>query len=110
MKVRVFHVRDDSLRDERWAAHAGKSLPMTRYQHVATIEVEDLYQAFELTNNGSGGYAQPNWLSREGVEPVAFSRVRSTSVGDIMETEDGRRHIVQGCGYKLYEEAEAFSE
>ena len=65
------------------------------YDHVATVEAGDLEDVFRLTNSMHVGW----WLN-EGV--VAHNGpTRSTSVGDVVESPDGR-FVVDRFGFKRF--------
>tara|TARA_R100000995_G_C3421158_1_gene93993 strand:- start:163 stop:522 length:360 start_codon:yes stop_codon:yes gene_type:complete len=59
------------------------------YKHVATVDADDLDEAFELTNL---------WNDEDRVERKA--RMHSTSIGDVLKTPDGIYHMVDRVGFK----------
>lgn len=63
------------------------------YKYVATVDCETLNQAFRLTNS-----IDCYWGDNEGVDGIA--RCRSTSVGDIIEDNDGKRFLVVMFGFE----------
>lgn len=66
------------------------------YEHVGSVEGDDLDVAFEKTNH----IDQP-WTQNAG---VSFKKldVRSSSVGDVFERE-GKFYVVAGCGFQEVE-------
>lgn len=66
------------------------------YIHVATVSTDSMGKAFELTNT-----IDCLWQENEGVEVTeAGRRARSTSVGDVFQTADGRYFKVEGVGFR----------
>jgi hypothetical protein len=61
---------------------------------VAKIEITDLNKAFELTNHIDG-----NWQDNPGVI-TNLEKCRSTSVGDLIEDEDGHYHVIESLGFR----------
>lgn len=64
------------------------------YSHVADVETDDLETAFERTNSITHAWV----LNADAGARVAGAR--STSVGDVMETADGRRYVVAAFGFE----------
>lgn len=62
------------------------------YEMIAIVETENKEEAFMLSN-----HIDSNWLENKEVTSYV-KQARSTSVGDIMQTEDGL-HLVDGCGF-----------
>ena len=58
------------------------------YKHVATVDTDDLDEAFRLTNL---------WDDEDRVEKKA--PMHSTSVGDVLKTPDGTYHLVDNVGF-----------
>lgn len=67
---------------------AEKALYEGLYTGVAVIEAEDLNRVFEIGNIGPESH-----ITRLG-------RMASVSVGDLIEDEDGNRHVVASFGFK----------
>jgi len=63
------------------------------YELVANVDTDDLDAAFQLTNT-----IDCPWWDNEGVEVI--NKARSTSVGDIIVSEDGSRHLCENFGWK----------
>lgn len=85
MRVKVFHLRDDTPREVRLDAMAGKSVAWMHFRPVAMLaDVPSLDAAFEATN-----HIDSDWTKGDGVVMLPSGPARSTSVGDMMETEDG---------------------
>jgi hypothetical protein len=115
MKVKVFHVSDVDQGIRVDAMIYGKVAPLAYYVHVATLDVEVpvadnvgegteeallthvLEDAFDRTNN----ICEP-WVKNPNME-VFVGSARSTSVGDMIETPEGK-YVVKGMGFKKYED------
>ncbi len=63
------------------------------YSHVATVEGDDLEDAWCLTN-----HIESDWTKNDGVKPERGDH-RSSSVGDIFVV-DGKPRIVARCGFE----------
>ena len=63
------------------------------YRKVARVQTTDLDEAFMLTN-----HIEHSWTENEKVGVYA-DRVRSTSVGDLIEDENNQWWIVASCGF-----------
>jgi hypothetical protein len=89
--IRVF---DDEM-DE--AVQAWASTPHD-WMHVADVETDDLDHAFERTNT-----IDRLWALNEDVRVVHVkTKYRSTSIGDVLITADGKRHMVATFGFKEF--------
>jgi hypothetical protein len=64
------------------------------YVLVAEVAVTNLERAYELTN-----HIDRDWTTNAGVA-AHVSRVRSTSMGDVMQTADGKLHAVARFGFE----------
>lgn len=64
------------------------------FEHVATVECEDLEQVFALTN-----HIEQNWTTNKEVIWFKSKRVRSTSVGDVVIDSTGKKFSVGMTGY-----------
>lgn len=73
---------------EKTVGLAEKALYEGLYTGVAKIEANDLDQVFEIGNIGP----------EENIQRL--ERMHSISVGDIIEDEDGNRHVVASFGFK----------
>ena len=73
---------------KKTASLAEKALYEGLYTAVSRIEAEDLNQVFEIGNIGP-----ESQITRLG-------RMASVSVGDLIEDEDGNRHVVANVGFK----------
>ncbi len=73
------------------------------YDHVATVECNDLEVAFELTNSIEYG-----WWVNKGVTTHgnAGGGCRSTSVGDVVILDNGETWKCAGCGWDRIEQIE----
>lgn len=66
------------------------------YRKVAEVSAENLEDVFERTNS-----IEHFWGNNSGVtlEECSKNGCRSTSVGDIIEDEDGNLHLVRSIGF-----------
>ena len=64
------------------------------FEHVATVECEDLEDVFALTN-----HIEHNWTTNKEVIWKKSERVRSTSVGDVIIDSTGKKFAVAVTGY-----------
>ena len=67
---------------------AADALDAGYYTHVANIEADNLNQVFEIGNIGPE------------TNITRLNRMSSVSVGDLIEDEDGNRHVVASFGFK----------
>jgi hypothetical protein len=70
------------------------------YNVVATIEADDLEQAFAISNIGSAALPVG-----EEAQVIRFRKMHSLSVGDIVLDKSGHFHMVDGCGFAEIEVA-----
>jgi len=66
------------------------------YSHVATVDCEGLDHAFEKTN-----HIDHDWTTNPEVVELKKSRNRSTSVGDILQSENGMLHYCAPVGWDI---------
>ncbi len=86
MLVKLFHVRyRDVDRESTIAAMQGKSLAFHHYEPVAFLEVASLGEAFEVSNHINSDWTE----NRQVVQLLGGKQLRSTSVGDMLETSEG---------------------
>lgn len=72
-----------------------QALDLGEYKKVATVDTDDTERAFELTN-----HINQAWT--ENTEVVAASGDhRSSSVGDLVQTDDGQVYLVANMGFEL---------
>ena len=76
------------FRGEKTVDLAEKALYENLYTGVAIIEANDLNQVFEIGNIGPE------------TNITRLNRMSSVSVGDLIEDEDGNRHVVASFGFK----------
>ena len=76
------------FRGEKIVGLAEKALYEGLYTGVAHIEADNLDQVFEIGNIGPESNI------------TRLSRMASVSVGDLIEDEDGNRHVVANFGFK----------
>ena len=81
------------LFDDKLKEAVSESFPQD-FTLVAEVDTEELGEVFKLTN-----HIDHAWMDNEKVTPLAGREVRSTSVSDVFVTENGKRHIVDHCGW-----------
>lgn len=87
-------MRDDGSQEE-----AARSLKEDGfYDLVAEVDTEDLETAWELTN-----HIDESWTENKGVKAKA-EEARSSSPGDIFETEGGDLFVCASVGFRKIEE------
>jgi hypothetical protein len=86
--IKVYH--NSNFVEDGWTKELTGTLT-----YVANVNTDDLEVAFECTN-----HIGRNWQEHESVEMVDEGQHRSSSMGDIFETEDGKRYIVDFFGFK----------
>lgn len=64
------------------------------YEHVADVDSNNMDRAYQLTN-----HINQSWTLNDDVEAIK-EKVRSTSVGDLLFTEDGI-YVVATFGFDL---------
>lgn len=69
------------------------------YNLAATVDSDDKDVAYRLTNTIDRYWPENKGVKAEAPNPT-IGGWRSTSVGDVMEMEDGRRFVVAGIGFK----------
>lgn len=69
------------------------------FKLVAEVVTNEKNEAFEKTNHTS-----QSWLLNSGVHPIRTNNYghRSTSVGDVMQMEDGKLWRVEIFGFKQF--------
>jgi len=91
MKSMKREIRADMSMDfsgKKTVSLAEKALYEGLYTGVAQIEADNLDQVFEIGNIGPESNI------------TRLSRMASVSVGDLIEDEDGNRHVVASFGFK----------
>lgn len=66
------------------------------YSLVAAVDTDDLDEAYYLTN-----HIDHSWYENKGV--TVYVESRSTSVGDVLVTNDGTMYIVAMIGFTVLE-------
>lgn len=106
MTVKVFHLdwsKAKALGDDRAlyceltmmgnTAYVDDALIAGLYTEVAEVDTDSFDTAYRLTN-----HIESSWTENEGVTAKG-EKSRSTSVGDLMGTDDGSFHIVSNFGF-----------
>lgn len=74
--------------------------PTFVYGLAATVETDDLDDAYERTN-----HIDKDWCTNRGVTRPEHGSRRSTSVGDLLiDTHTGERHVVASIGFNKLED------
>jgi hypothetical protein len=95
MTYKVWQQVNPTFMDGSAAVVAADAFP-TGFQHVATVTGDhDIFDCFELTNS-----IHDAWWNNADVAKVVDGGCRSTSVGDVIEAEDGRAFMVLGIGWE----------
>lgn len=84
--IKVFHETEPKF-------GMGSSAWPDGFTHVADVDTDDLEVAYGLTNHVVGA-----WTANKEVTPHG-TKFRSTSVGDRMQTEDGKLWQVDDFGF-----------
>jgi len=104
--MKVFHSKEWSLNSDLHFVDSEEICPQwvggykpipNNYKVVAIVDCDSLGEAFHLTN-----HIDTEWQSNNHVDAMA-SNARSTSVGDIIEDNDGKLWMVAGCGFEEVE-------
>jgi len=91
--IKVYHTTNWAINSNLHFAEKGTYKPVkSNYKLVAEVVGNDLGVAFQKTN-----HIDTAWWENDGVYKVEESR--STSVGDLMEMEDGTLIMVAGIGF-----------
>lgn len=94
MAVQVFHSNLERFFEEPFTVWAPENFTL-----VAEVAVDDLDDAYTLTNHGTG-LGNGNWLENEGVTLRTDAiYVRGTGVGDVLVDSSGRAHRVLLVGF-----------
>ena len=76
-------------------AKAPKAFAMEDYNKVADVESDNLGDTFRITN-----HIATDWTKNPEVTKLYIEKgCRSTSVGDVVEDEDGKFHFCAPCGW-----------
>lgn len=95
-KFKVYHSRNFALNSKLHFDTDGYAPIKANYELVAVVHGLDLEQAFFFTN-----HVDKAWFDHLNVEVVKESR--STSVGDLVEDEDGQLWLCAFCGWEKVE-------
>lgn len=91
--IKVYHQNNYKEGMKFYSKQTLDKVAMSLYSLVATVNTNDLDEAFELTN-----HLDKNWSENDKVDAVSSS-VRSTMVGDLMEIDE-EFYIVLALGFK----------
>jgi len=65
------------------------------FERVAIVLTNDIEEAFKLTN-----HIDKEWW--ENPESLCFKESRSTSVGDVLVSQDDKRYLCESIGWKTF--------
>lgn len=106
MSIKVYHIEDEAFFNvpqfatrERLEIFARQKWPGS-YTLVAAVEARSLDDAFRLTNT-----IDNHWTKNPGVVVEGDCSKRSTSVGDVLQTDDGGLWAVASVGFAKLEVA-----
>jgi len=88
MKAKLYHVINPTFMPD-------DNLTLEDFKLVAEIDTNDLYRAYALSQN-----VDSLWTTNEGVTPLNGLKIRSTSIGDIVEV-DGMFHRCEMTGWSV---------
>lgn len=91
MQLKVYHAREPNFRDDE-----PQEFNDANFELVAEVECAQFEDVFYLTN-----HVDHAWWENEGVTCVKQSR--STSVGDVVVTEDGTKFLCRGTGWGVFQ-------
>lgn len=106
MKFKVYHGKDWALNSDLHFVDSVEINPhweggykpiASNYRMVAEVETDALGMVFQLTN-----HIDKEWQENEGVKAYT-DKARSTSVGDLIEDENGKLWMVAGIGFEEVE-------
>ena len=90
MKFKVYHKNE-----MKFGFNTPETFNKSDYTMVAEVESADLEDVFRITN-----HIESDWTKNPEVIKIHGGRCRSTSVGDIVEDENGNFHYCAGCGWE----------
>lgn len=105
--MKVYHTKDWSLNSDFHFAGSEELCPQWKdgykpipanYQLVGEVETDDKERAYMLTN-----HIDTEWWNNDGVKKVIAKEVRSTSMGDLLEDENGQLWVVASIGFEKIE-------
>jgi hypothetical protein len=100
--IKVYH--NPNFLDYR-GDHAGIVLPDAPIASVTVPEDALPHQALSWSYRQTQHLERPWWEN-----PAIYLHVRSTSVGDVLETADGRRFVVESMGFQPYDAPDGQSQ
>lgn len=103
--MKIYHTKEWSLNSDLHFIGSEKLCPqwkdgykpiMANYKLVAEVDTDEKERAYMLTN-----HIDTEWWNNDGVNKVEESR--STSVGDLLEDENGQLWLVASIGFEKTE-------
>ena len=91
MRFKVYHAK---VMPQSFAP-APETFNKDDFVMVAEVEAEDIEDVFRITN-----HIESDWTKNPEVIKRVKAPCRSTSVGDIVEDEDGNLMYCAGCGWE----------
>ena len=89
MKYKIYHAKNPTFgfgQDPKFPEE---------YEEVAIVEANSVDDTFKITN-----HIDENWTRNPEVVELINHNPRSTSVGDVVEDEDGKFHYCDMVGWK----------
>jgi hypothetical protein len=96
MKFQIWH---NCLSGHKSFSQDSKDMFPKGYLYIADVETNDINKVYELTNN-----IDNQWFANPGVTAHCPARYhgRSTSVGDVVVDENGKRFVCASVGWKEF--------
>lgn len=91
MKYNVYHAKQMPMP----FAKTPETFDTKDYTFIGVVEVGDMEDAFRATN-----HIESDWTKNPEVIQMNVPQARSTSVGDVLEDEDGTFHYCAGVGWE----------
>ena len=96
--IKVYHAISSRFFDD-----GQSNVERSNLHQVAEVETDDLEVAYERTNTIHTSWWENTGVRFLGSPEYGMEGCRSTSVGDVLETQDGKFHIVASVGFRNVE-------
>lgn len=104
MRYSVFHEKNPMFGIKWMGDAAPKSVNLADFDKVAEVDCTDLEDVFRVTNN-----IDTDWQNNPEVK-WSVKRARSTSVGDVVITSDGKAFLCDHVGWVEVRVEDSFKE
>lgn len=104
MRFSVFHDREPRFGIDWMGDDAPKTVKLADFDKVAEVVCDNLEDVFRVTN-----HIDESWQNNSEVE-WSVPRARSTSVGDVVITSDGKAFLCDHVGWVEVKVEDAFKE